>query len=101
MDAVYFLKIKKIVKKINVSDFLILLIGFVYGNLFVINYSNANWNFLLIFFIIFFVELINKSNYFIFFKNYTENNFFLFNFINTIRRGFLLGIFVEAFKVGS
>jgi hypothetical protein len=89
------------VEKINVSDFLILLIGFVYGNLFVINYSTANWNFLLIFFIIFFVELVNKSNYFIFFKKYTENNFFLFNFINTSKRGFLLGIFVEAFKVGS
>ena len=101
MDAVYFLKIKKLVKKINVFDFLILLIAFVYGNLFAINYSTANWDFLLIFFIIFFVELVNLSNYFIFFKNYRENNFFVFNFINTIRRGFLLGIFVEAFKVGS
>ncbi len=100
------------VKKINVFDFLLVVIGFIYGNLFVINFSSLQWNLILIFFIVFIVEFLNKLLYFRIDKtrkasrNSTqilrnkEPNF-VFLLPNTLKRGFLLGLFLEAFKVGS
>ena len=113
-------------KEVKLGDFLLLLIGFIYGNLFAINFSNTNWNFFLIFFIVFFLELLNKFLYLNFLNfakqefNYFYENFIfkdslkkntnlmtknyfvnIFLVINTIKRGFLLGFFLEAFKVGS
>ena len=135
-------------KRFKFFDFLGLLGGFIYGNLFAINYSSLNWNFLILFCVIFFLEIINKMFYKNLFNNsiglenraknrtlrskntasqkinfwdnnpFTKNEFsvinsnvfwnlsstFTVNFwvlINTLKRGFLLGLFVEAFKVGS
>ena len=98
-------------KNFKLFDFLLLLIGFFYGNLFAINFSNTNWNLAFIFFIVSFLELINKILYFSFEKkkiktqHITKAKFcvttFGFIILNTVKRGFLLGLFLEAFKVGS
>ena len=160
-------------KKIKLFDLLLLLTGFLCGNLFAISFSNKNWNIFYIFFIVIFLEFSNKFIYFIFEKTkrnleysqryqikklgtdpikewnqYQINSFgikslfgkgstidknkFLsptvdkitvssidktrvlslfmnlsdvkniwFILINTLKRGFILGLFVEAFKVGS
>ena len=93
---------------------LILLTSFLFGNLFGINFSGINWNFSLIFFIVLFFECLN----FLISRNFVSvlsvlppkrvlgnKHFFGFETMKTVlesfRRGFLLGIFVEAFKVGS
>lgn len=155
MDA-FNLKLMKIM--FQPMYFLILLVGFLYGNLFVITFSNFQWNFFLIFSLVFFLEVLNKLFYyndqasenlskikfslarlrlgpfpkiakFYPFTNLTNSGrdkilqfwkdektqitahsfekplranqkslFFCFQFF---KRGFLLGFFVEAFKVGS
>jgi hypothetical protein len=111
-------------------DFFILLCAFVYGNIFTIQCSKLNWGFLLIFGVIFFIEILDKLFYFFLFlffenkkktKNLHKNNQpnifvnakllqFQFNIenilnifflVNTLKRGFFLGFFLEAFKVGS
>lgn len=123
-------------KKFKLFDLLLLLTGFLYGNLFAISFSNKDWNIFFIFFIVIFLEFSNKTIYFFFGKtkrnseysqqyptqersqyqmrsfglkfisgksNLTKNNLknIWFILINTLKRGFILGLFVEAFKVGS
>ena len=96
-------------KKIEPLSFLFLLLSFLFGNLFGINFSFINWNIFYIFLILFVLEIGNfftlkvKQNYiskklFSLKESKTRIKFELFNYI---KRGFLLGIFVEAFKVGS
>lgn len=115
---------KNLLKKINAFDFFILLCAFLYGNIFTIQCSTLNWGFVLIFGIVVLIEILEKNLYF-FFTNqkqeiYLKNTNFVFNFVehgipllikeetfssffllNTAKRGFLLGFFLEAFKVGS
>ena len=104
--------------QIHPFDFFILLYGFLYGNLFAIHFSNIEFNFILIFLVVFFLEFVQKVLYFNFsldhqntFISVPKNWFFVqmkfsklrppFLVINTLKRGFLLGFFLEAFKVGS
>ena len=100
---------KNFEKKIEPLSFLFLLLSFLFGNLFGINFSFINWNIFYIFLILFVLEIGNfftlkvKQNYiskklFSLKESKTRIKFELFNYI---KRGFLLGIFVEAFKVGS
>jgi len=110
---------KNQLKKLNPFDFFILLCAFLYGNIFTIQCSKLDWGFLLIFSVVFFIEILDKFFYSFFHKNQQKNNktkdfgkvklvqfrgesflntFFL---LNTFKRGFFLGFFLEAFKVGS
>ena len=125
-------------------DVFVLLAAFLYGNLFVINFSKLDWGVVLLASIVLLVEFANTLlyssffekaekerpktlgfkkqseqkllNFFPFSLKNTQNEFFKkrkkkilwrsrsFSFalvINTIKRGFLLGFFIEAFKVGS
>jgi hypothetical protein len=135
---------KKIVfQYIQLFDFFILLVAFLYGNLFVLTCSNYNWDMTFLFFIVLFLEFLNKILYFIFskkvffkdrpvskddqllsFQGKKQKSLGLFfrkqvvsrkkrsfsstlSFLefaiifNILKRGFLLGFFVEGFKVGS
>lgn len=85
-------------KKFHFLDFLALLSAFIYGNLFAIHNSEMNWGFALIFCIVVFLEFINQTLYF-----FREKHTLVYPYVlvNTLKRGFLLGFFVEAFKVGS
>lgn len=78
-----------------------ILVGFFFGNIFGI-ISKENSLKIIISLIILFFELINylkfESQYFQ--KNIVENITILL-ILNAVKRGFLIGIFVEAFKVGS
>nr|NP_045773.1 hypothetical protein ChvulCp013 [Chlorella vulgaris]pir/T07201/ hypothetical protein 103 - Chlorella vulgaris chloroplast [Chlorella vulgaris]BAA57848.1 unnamed protein product [Chlorella vulgaris] len=102
----------------NVFDLLILLTTFLYGNLFAIQNCVLHWNFPVFIYILATVEFFNKiiyflqekkdvqsTRYFFFTKKnkdvWRNPNFYLSNILNTVKRGFLLGFFVEAFKVGS
>lgn len=89
-------------KQIKSLDILIILAAFLYGNLFAIQNSPLNWSFTLIFFIVFVLEFLSKTFYFLEHNKYNKN-FFSYPCIitNTLKRGFLLGFFLEAFKVGS
>ena len=152
MDA-FRLKLTKIMlKNLQPMDFLILLFGFIYGNLFVITFSRFQWDFFFIFSLVLFLEILNKFFYYIEQKSESldsknllspcpKNTFFglnevypkffskiwegkakyektqnyiqsfekvsrtsqksVFFFFQLFKRGFLLGFFVEAFKVGS
>lgn len=87
-------------------DFFVFLFAFLYGNLFLISYSKLNWGILLIFCFVFFIEFLNKFLYFYFFnKNNSNEEIKKISYpkilLNTVKRGFLLGFFIEAFKVGS
>lgn len=111
-------------KNFQPFDLLILLFAFLYGNLFVITFSSFQWGLFVIFFVVFILELVNKLLYQSFFqrnnkKQRSDNNFIskaeflrkekefkkpiksFFFLLLTFKRGFLLGFFVEAFKVGS
>lgn len=130
MDAFLRKRNKKLLKKLKSLDLLLLLYAFLYGNIFAIHNSWLNWNLLLIFFIVFFLELISKTIYFIrdkqqkiksnfnkdsqvqsklqpIFQRFhqkeesKQNDSYSCIIINTLKRGFLLGFFLEAFKVGS
>ena len=106
-------KNKKIFKSLSL---LFLLTSFIFANLFGINFNFINWNLFSIFSIPLSFELVNfftnklknnnKLNNIIQNKNpesinfYTSNYLILFIF-DSLKRGFLLGIFIEAFKVGS
>lgn len=90
-------KKKNYKKKIQTFSFLLLLIGFIFGNLFGLNFHFIKWNIFSIFVVSFLLEIGN------FFQNRSKNcklysKFLIFNYF---KRGFLLGIFIEAFKVGS
>lgn len=118
-------------KQINPFDFFLLLCSFLCGNIFAIQCSNFHWGFLLIFGIVFFIENLEKFAYMVFNTNQqttdqktTKTSFFIsssqnhrflkknrtnsffvtdvrFFLLNSLKRGFLLGFFLEAFKVGS
>lgn len=107
---------KIFLQNVNPFDFFLLLCFFVYGNIFTIQCSSLNWGFFLIFGIVIFLEIIDNLFYISF--NFTKQklNHFSTRFskrnlsfsknspfflLNTIKRGFLLGLFLEAFKVGS
>jgi len=86
---------KKNFKKIFLFIFLLFL-SFVCGNIFGL-YTKTLENFYLkTFFVLLLIEIIS---YFQYSKNYEEKN--IIQGINILKRGFLIGIFVEAFKVGS
>jgi hypothetical protein len=112
---------KLMLQKIQPLDLFILLFAFIYGNLFVITFSKMNWGILLIFFIVLFFEFLNQLIYLLFnpknsasqirnqvilisikpeFYGNKKRNYISF-LLNTFKRGFLLGFFIEAFKVGS
>lgn len=120
MDAFNFIIIKLVLQKIQPLDFLVLLFAFFYGNLFVITFSTMSWGIILIGLIVYFLEFLTKIVYFLFysetdpnkrinffsfkpliFKKYTKNKKWFLILLNTLKRGFLLGFFIEAFKVGS
>lgn len=92
------INIKIVKKNINLIIFYILL-SFLFGNIFGLNSK-------IIFFdspgLLFFVLplLLEIINFILFLKKKNFNQKFPFIIIS-IRRGFLLGIFIEAFKVGS
>ena len=91
-------KIKIVKKNINLIIFFILL-SFLFGNIFGLNSQKFLFDFPGILFFVFplFLEIIN---FLVFFQKKNSNKKFSFIMIS-IRRGFLLGIFIEAFKVGS
>lgn len=95
-------KIKTRVSEIQPFDFFILVYAFLYGNIFAVQYSTMPWGGLLIFGIVFFLEISQRGLYLLSALN-SQKRFlrFSFFFLNTLKRGFLLGFFVEAFKVGS
>ena len=99
----YFIKWTKILlKKLNSFDLLILLLAFLYGNLFAIANCSINWSLVLIFCIVFFLELINKIIYLRGNNNFLQIlEFYPLILLNLLKRGFILGLFLEAFKVGS
>jgi len=83
-------------------NFFFILFSFLLGNLFGINSKLIFWNGISLFFIPMVLELINSINS----KNLvntkkTAKIDALLIVLNSIKRGFLLGIFLEAFKVGS
>lgn len=102
---------KNVLKNINSFDFFLLLCAFVYGNIFSIQCSKLNWGFFVIFGIVFLIEILEIVFYLVFntTKKPTNRTVPYFSFIGispfflvtTMKRGFLLGIFLEAFKVGS
>lgn len=119
MDAFIYRLNKFMFQIFQPLDFLILLFGFLYGNLFVLTFSSFHWDFFLIFYVVLFLEILNKVFYFNskrvenfshhkkqsfiqFFGNFPKNSHkSIFVLFQLFKRGFLLGFFVEAFKVGS
>ena len=94
----FFNKLTKLIKKNleNLSWLVFLLfLAFIFGNLFGISTKNINSSYLYIFLII--IEFISFLKYskIIVRENFITNN------LNVFKRGFLIGIFIEAFKVGS
>jgi hypothetical protein len=99
-------------KKIITSfSLLLFLTGFILGNLFGINFYFIKWNTFSIFLVPGFLELGNflsnrLNNEYSNFKNEewnqnSKSKLFQIKLFDSIKRGFLLGIFIEAFKVGS
>ena len=77
-------------------NFFFILFSFLLGNLFGINSKLIIWNGISLFLITLILELINIINS----KKKTKLDRLLV-ILTSIKRGFLLGIFLEAFKVGS
>ena len=119
---------KNLLKTINPFDFCILLWAFLYGNIFAIQCSTLDWGFVFIFGVVLFLETVQRFFYLCFNTNQqtinrkhgtktsfwrdmyiffwaspksTKEIFAPFFLLNTMKRGFLLGFFLEAFKVGS
>jgi len=86
--------IQKNLKNLSWFIFLIFL-AFIFGNLFGISTKNLNLACLFLFLIL--IEFISYLKYS---KNFVKENF-MTNTLNVVKRGFLIGIFIEAFKVGS
>ena len=101
------LKIKILKKNISLLVFFILF-SFLFGNIFGLNSQIIFMNSSGILFFIFplIMEILNFINFFIFHKKkaFIKQKKIYYNlsliFIS-IRRGFFLGIFIEAFKLGS
>ena len=97
-------------KKFEAIHLYFLISGFILGNLFGINSNLIFWNGFCIFAVVLVLEIINglNSKFFLtekkIFKEDSlyviQKNTFIF-YLNLMKRGFLLGIFLEAFKVGS
>lgn len=95
-------------KKSFLSNLIILLIGFIFGNLFGTFISFVRqlniWDGIVILIIILFCEMIN----FIVYNNTIlkrfktkSYSFRILNLLNAFKTGLLLGFFIDAFKVGS
>lgn len=106
-------QVKKKIFKINFSNAIFFLfLGFLFGNLFCTFLTNIRfffWDGFIILNFIFFLEIINyivyhkKGRFFFFFWTISlhfRETFFWKNF-NYFKIGFLLGFFIDAFKVGS
>lgn len=94
-----FIKIQNFKKNINILLFIILL-SFLLGNIFGLNSENLLLNFPGVVFFLFPV-LLETLNFFSFFLKQKDQKKKLYLILISFRRGFLLGIFIEAFKVGS
>ena len=90
----YFLKNFK-----NISlSLMFLFISFSFGNLFGIFSKKIPNNFLIILLMNFWLELFC---FIIYSQKIPDNKIIRKKYLNFIKQGFLIGIFVEAFKVGS
>ena len=90
-------------KKISIWVFL-LFFAFSCGNIFGMYTKNINNFYIYILINIVVVEIISFIKYsrtFQLYEKYISNDNFLTKSFNVLKRGFLIGIFVEAFKVGS
>lgn len=103
----FFLQNFKNKPKFKAVSFLFLLMSLIFGNLFGINLSNFNWNLLSLFLV---PLVLESGNLVMMTLKKTEKgranqqpllNQFFINIFPSIKRGFLIGIFIEAFKVGS
>ena len=94
------LNIKENIKKLSFFTFL-LLISFIYGNIFGIYLKEIENFYLNIFIIVILIEVISFLKYSKKSKFYLIENSLSLKSLNVLKRGFLIGIFVEAFKVGS
>ena len=99
------LKNKYLLFKQNLTITLILIFSsFFFGNLFatVLNQlrNYLNWDPLIF---LFFIIVIEKLNSIIYSKtkNFNKLLFYFLKFLNSLKIGFLLGLFIDAFKVGS
>jgi hypothetical protein len=91
-------KLQFLKKNINVLIFLVLS-SFLFGNIFGLNSKILLRSpEILFFFFPLLIEILNFITYKLK-QKFSKNNFYI-TFIS-IRRGFLLGIFIEAFKLGS
>jgi hypothetical protein len=98
------LKLKELIKSeflkknINILIFIILL-SFLFGNIFGLNSQNLLIKSpgVLFFIFPFIIEILNFISFFL----KKESNTYFYVTIISIRRGFFLGIFIEAFKLGS
>ncbi len=98
----FFKEIKEEKIKFQGINFFFILFSFLLGNLVGINSKLIFWNGISLFLIPIILELINSINS----KNLVNTKKIvkidgLVIVLNSIKRGFLLGIFLEAFKVGS
>nr|YP_009106824.1 hypothetical chloroplast RF20 [Marvania geminata]AIT95712.1 hypothetical chloroplast RF20 [Marvania geminata] len=85
------------IKKIPTGLALIFL-SFTFGNFFGLGFKLLNWPAKSLFVPLIFVEIIS---FFMYSKALGPQKFLLTKNLNFIKFGFLIGIFVEAFKVGS
>jgi len=99
-----FIKVIKInFKKISLWIFL-LFFAFSCGNIFGMYTKNINNFYIYILSNLTIVEIISFIKYsrkLQLYEKYISNDNFLTKSFNVLKRGFLIGIFVEAFKVGS
>jgi hypothetical protein len=93
-------KINKNIKKLSFFSFL-LLVSFVCGNLFGMYLKELENFYFCIFINLLLIECISFLKYSKKIKFYLTEKNFLIKSLNVLKRGFLIGIFVEAFKVGS
>ena len=98
----FFKEIKEEKIKFQGINFFFILFSFLLGNLVGINSKLIFWNGISLFLIPIILELINSINS----KNLVNTKKIvkidgLVIVLNSIKHGFLIGIFLEAFKVGS
>lgn len=102
MDKI--LKIPKIInknsKKISFLTFLILF-AFFGGNIFGIYLKNVDNFYLIIILVLLSLEIISFLKYSNIVNLFIINKNSVIQYLNVLKRGFLIGLFVEAFKVGS
>jgi hypothetical protein len=103
----FFITLTKVIesnlKKISLWIFL-LFFAFSCGNIFGMYTKNSNNFYIYILSNLIIIEIISFIKYsrkFQLYEKYISNDNFLTKSFNVLKRGFLIGIFVEAFKVGS